>query len=59
MVTETEVWSMRVSGWSAASINSVADLADVIAVPDSRLRRRSLAVSVERGGIEAGLGGAS
>src|SRR5215472_15861997 len=34
MVTETEVWSVRVSGWNAASVNSVAALADVVAVPD-------------------------
>jgi len=53
MVTETEVWSMRVSGWSAASINSVADLADVIAVPDRAFDGAALLVSVERGGIEA------
>jgi chorismate mutase len=52
MVTETEVWSMRVSGWSAASINSVADLADVIAVPDSAFDGAALLVSVERGDIE-------
>src|SRR5271155_4272253 len=26
MVTETEVWSMRISGWSAAAVNSVAAL---------------------------------
>src|ERR1700732_4090287 len=52
MVTETEVWSMRVAGWSAASVNSVADLADVIAVPDSAFDGAALLVSVERGGIE-------
>src|ERR1700728_1111266 len=34
MVTETEVWSMRASGWRAASVNAIAGLADVIAVPD-------------------------
>ena len=34
MVTETEVWSMRVAGWSAAAVNAVAALADVIALPD-------------------------
>ena len=34
MVTETEVWSLRVSGWSGAAVNAVAPLADVIAVPD-------------------------
>src|SRR3984893_17923976 len=34
MVTETEVWSLRVSGWSAAAVNAVAPVADVVAVPD-------------------------
>jgi chorismate mutase len=51
MVTETEVWSMRVSGWRAAAINSLAALADVIAVPDRAFDGAALLVSVERGGI--------
>jgi chorismate mutase len=53
MVTETEVWSMRVSGWNTASVNAVADLADVIAVPDRAFDGAALLVSVERGGIDA------
>jgi chorismate mutase len=53
MVTETEVWSMRVSGWNAASINAVASLADVIAVPDSAFDGAALLVSVTKGGIGA------
>ncbi len=53
MVTETEVWSMRVSGWNAASINAVASLADVIAVPDSAFDGAALLVSVAQGGIGA------
>jgi chorismate mutase len=53
MVTETEVWSVRVAGWNAASINAVADLADVIAVPDSAFDGAALLVSVPRGGIGA------
>ena len=53
MVTETEVWSMRVSGWKATSINSVAPLADVMAVPDSAFDGAALLVSVARGGIGA------
>jgi chorismate mutase len=53
MVTETEVWSMRVSGWSAAAVNTVATLADVIAVPDRAFDGAALLVSVERGGIGA------
>jgi chorismate mutase len=52
MVTETEVWSMRVSGWRARSLNAVATLADVIAVPDRAFDGAALLVSVERGGIK-------
>ncbi len=52
MVTETEVWSLRVSGWSAATVNSVAAFADVIAVPDSAFDGAALLVSIERGGID-------
>jgi chorismate mutase len=51
MVTETEVWSVRVAGWNGASINSVAEHADVIAVPDHAFDGAALLVSVERGGI--------
>jgi chorismate mutase len=52
MVTETEVWSVRVAGWNAASINSIAELADVIAVPDRAFDGAALLVSVQRGGIK-------
>ncbi|MGA2895275.1 MAG: chorismate mutase [Xanthobacteraceae bacterium] len=53
MVTETEVWSMRVAGWKATALNAVAALADVIAVPDSAFDGAALLVSAERGGIGA------
>jgi chorismate mutase len=53
MVTETEVWSLRVSGWNAASIDKIAALADVIAVPDRAFDGAALLVSVPRGGIDA------
>src|SRR5271170_4141334 len=53
MVTETEVWSVRVSGWSAASVDSLAGLADAIAVPDRAFDGAALLVSLERGGIAA------
>jgi chorismate mutase len=53
MVTETEVWSLRVSGWKATAINAVAALADVIAVPDSAFDGAALLVSTERGRIGA------
>jgi chorismate mutase len=53
MVTETEVWSVRVSGWKASSVGTIAELADIIAVPDRAFDGAALLVSVERGGIKA------
>jgi chorismate mutase len=52
MVTETEVWSLRVSGWNTAAVNAVAPLADVVAVPDRAFDGAGLLVSAERGGID-------
>ena len=52
MVTETEVWSVRVSGWSAASVDSLAGLADAIAVPDRAFDGAALLVSVAQRGID-------
>jgi chorismate mutase len=53
MVTETEVWSMRVSGWRAQSAAAVATSGEVIAVPDRAFDGAALLVSVPRGGIDA------
>jgi hypothetical protein len=53
MVTETEVWSVRVSGWNAGVVERLAGLADAIAVPDRAFDGAALLVSVERGGIDA------
>jgi chorismate mutase len=53
MVTETEVWSVRVSGWSATFAEALAGLADAIAVPDRAFDGAALLVSVAGGGIEA------
>src|SRR5580658_9769250 len=53
MVTETEVWSVRVSGWNATSVDSIAELADALAVPDQAFDGAALLVSVEHGGIGA------
>jgi chorismate mutase len=53
MVTETEVWSVRVSGWNATSVDRLAGLADAIAVPDRAFDGAALLVSVARGGIDA------
>jgi len=52
MVTETEVWSVRISGWNAASVDSLAGLADAIAVPDRAFDGAALLVSVAQGGID-------
>ena len=51
MVTETETWSMRVSGWSAAAVQALAELADVIAVPDRAFDGAALLISVPTRGI--------
>jgi chorismate mutase len=53
MATGIEVWSIRVSGWSASSIDSLAGLADAIAVPDRAFDGAALLVSVAPGGIDA------
>jgi chorismate mutase len=53
MVTETEVWSLRVSGWNASYANKLAALAEAIAVPDSAFDGAALLVSVGRGRIDA------
>jgi chorismate mutase len=53
MVTETEVWSVRVSGWSASSVDKLAGLAQAIAVPDRAFDGAALLVSVPRDGIGA------
>jgi chorismate mutase len=52
MVTETEVWSMRVSGWRAQSAGALATIADVIAVPDQAFDGAALLVSVPRDGVK-------
>ena len=50
MVTEVEVWSVRVSGWSAAAARAVSALAEIVAVPDSAFDGAALLVSVPAGG---------
>jgi chorismate mutase len=49
MVTEVEVWSVRVSGWGAAAARSAATLAEIIAVPDRAFDGAALLVSVPAG----------
>ena len=53
MVTETEVWSVRVSGWSASAVDKLAGIAEAIAVPDRAFDGGALLISVARGGIGA------
>src|ERR1700751_812098 len=53
MVVETETWSMRVSGWSAAAVRALAEFADVIAVPDRAFDGAALLVSVAHGSADA------
>jgi chorismate mutase len=53
MVTETEVWSMRVSGWRAPAASAMTTKAEVIAVPDRAFDGAALLVSVPQGGIDA------
>jgi len=48
MVTEVEVVSIRVSGWSVAAARAVSPLADVVAVPDRALDGAALLVSLPR-----------
>jgi chorismate mutase len=53
MVVETETWSLRVSGWSANAVPALAEIADVIAVPDRAFDGAALLVSVPHGGVDA------
>ena len=55
MVTEVEVWSIRVSGWNAASAKALEGLAEVIAVPDRAFDGAALLVSIPEGGSIAGI----
>jgi hypothetical protein len=46
MVTDIEMWSIRVSGWNAAVARAVSPFADVVAVPDGTFDGAALLVSV-------------
>jgi hypothetical protein len=50
MVTEVEMWSVRVSGWGAAAARAISALAETIAVPDAAFDGAALLVSVPAGG---------
>ena len=48
MVTEVEMWSIRVSGWNADIARALAPLADIVAVPDTAFDGAALLVSIAR-----------
>src|ERR1700759_1760907 len=50
MVTEVEMWSIRVSGWNADTARALAPLADIVAVPDTAFDGAALLVSIAGGG---------
>jgi chorismate mutase len=50
MVTEVEVWSVRVSGWGVTPARAAAALAEIVAVPDRAFDGAALLVSVPAGG---------
>jgi chorismate mutase len=49
VVKDVEVFSVKVSGWSAAAANAIDPLADVVAVPDGAFDGAALLVSVPNG----------
>jgi chorismate mutase len=49
MATETEVWSVRVSGWDAKAAQALSTLAEFIAVPDRAFDGAALLVTVAQG----------
>ena len=49
IVKEVEVFSVKVSGWSAAAARAISPLADVVAVPDGASDGAALLVSVPEG----------
>ena len=46
MVTEVEIWSVKVAGWGAAASRALAPLAEIVAVPDRAFDGAALLVSV-------------
>jgi len=52
MVTEVQMWSVRVSGWNADTARALAPLAEIVAVPDTAFDGAALLVSVSGGGFE-------
>jgi hypothetical protein len=46
MVTEVEVWSIRVSGWHAEIARALSSLVEFAAVPDATLEGAALLISI-------------
>ena len=49
IVTEIQVFSVKVSGWSAAAARAISPLAEVVAVPDSAFDGAALLISIPEG----------
>src|ERR1700682_6220902 len=52
MVTEVQMWSVRVSGWNADIARALAPLAEIVAVPDTAFDGAALLVSDAGTGFE-------
>ena len=52
VVTEVQMWSVRVSGWNADIARAIAPLAEIVAVPDTAFDGAALLVSVAGDGFE-------
>ena len=52
MVTEVQMWSVRVSGWNADVARALAPLAEIVAVPDTAFDGAALLVSDAGTGFE-------
>jgi chorismate mutase len=50
MVTEVEMWSLRVSGWNGETARALSPLAEIVAVPDTAFDGAALLVSVTGAG---------
>jgi hypothetical protein len=46
MVTEVEMWSVRVSGWNAEIARALSPLAEIVAVPDTAFDGAALLISI-------------
>jgi len=50
VVTDVEVWSVRVSGWGPKTAQALSSVGDVVAVPEGAFDGAALLVSVPQGG---------